>query len=165
MISLDCKAAVSLLCSNPRKGFSSSSAKQPKPYKDHRVLRRLAPGLWDLRSHCAPHCLLCSSHVASLLFLQHSRHSPSHLRALLCCPFAGRLFTEICKIHSLQAILNVSVSWSHPQSPYWKWSAPIPVHIFLSPFSDFYSLKHLARSNMPHSWFYILLIVFFPIRM
>lgn len=32
---------------------------------------------------CAPRCLLCSSLVASLLFLQHSRHSPSHRRALL----------------------------------------------------------------------------------
>ena len=81
-----------------------------------------------------------------------------------CCPFAGRLFTEICKAHSLQATLNVSVSWSHPQSPYWKRSAPIPMHIFLSPFSDFYSLEHLARSNMPHSWFYILLIVFSPLE-
>lgn len=87
------------------------------------------PGpLWPQLSLVALACLLCSIHVASLLFLQVSRHSPAHLRA--CCPLPRMLFPQKSARLAPYRLLNVSFSWGLPWSPFWKLPpAPIPKHV------------------------------------
>lgn len=95
MISLNRSQTMSPLFSKPPAGFSSCSEKQPTPYTGHRAYGIQSWGIWPPSSHLAPSFALplCSSHVASLLFLHFPRLS--HLRALvLAVPSPGMLFPQ-----------------------------------------------------------------------